>query len=53
MDPSRNPHFSLFCTLNTLLAPRKQHEEKGFRKEFYSSQGVSESREIWGRIIPL
>lgn len=52
MDPPPNPHFFLFCTLNTLLAPRKQHEEKSFRMEFYSSQAVSESHEIWGRIIP-
>lgn len=53
MDPSLNPHFFLFCTLNTLLAPRKQHEKKSFRMEFYSPQDVSESREIWGRITPL
>lgn len=53
MNPLPNPHFHLLCTLNTQLALRKQNEEKSSGMGFYSSQDVSESHEIWKRIIPF
>lgn len=53
MNPSPNPYFLLLCTLNILSAPRKQNEEKSFGMGFYFSQNMSESHEIWGRIIPF